>query len=112
MLILYFLQSSKGKVTDFVSFYCLPSSVMKHAQHKSIKAAYSYYNVADTVPLKQLMNDALILAHRVRKFPFKDNTILEKSGILSFIKDKSFEFVELFLKCIEKRLFLLHHLRI
>ncbi|VDK58225.1 unnamed protein product [Gongylonema pulchrum] len=45
-----------------ISFYSLPSSVMHHPLYKSIQAAYSFYNVATSIPLKQLMNDALIIA--------------------------------------------------
>lgn len=52
-------------MTDLVSFYCLPSTVVNHPTHKQIKAAYSFYNVAATVPLAQLMNDALIMAKKV-----------------------------------------------
>ncbi|VDM48540.1 unnamed protein product [Toxocara canis] len=59
----YVVRANNGRVTDLISFYSLPSSVMHHPVYKSIRAAYSFYNVATTVPLKQLMNDALILAH-------------------------------------------------
>ena len=33
------------KITDFTSFYSLPSSVLKHETHKMLNVAYSYYNV-------------------------------------------------------------------
>uniref|UniRef100_A0A0M3ICR2 Glycylpeptide N-tetradecanoyltransferase n=1 Tax=Ascaris lumbricoides TaxID=6252 RepID=A0A0M3ICR2_ASCLU len=59
----YVVREGDGRITDLISFYSLPSSVMHHPVYKSIKAAYSFYNVATTVPLKQLINDALILAH-------------------------------------------------
>lgn len=52
------------KITDFCSFYILPSSVLGHAVHKEVRAAYSYYNVATQTPLTQLMNDALIFAKK------------------------------------------------
>lgn len=45
-----------------VSFYTLPSSVLGHAQHNELKAAYLFYTVASTVPLKQLLSDAMTLA--------------------------------------------------
>ncbi|KAK7901931.1 hypothetical protein WMY93_018700 [Mugilogobius chulae] len=51
-----------GKVTDFLSFYTLPSTIMNHPVHRSLKAAYSFYNVHTTTPLLDLMSDALILA--------------------------------------------------
>jgi glycylpeptide N-tetradecanoyltransferase len=49
-----------GTVTDFVSFYHLPSSILHH--NDTLRAAYSFYNVATTVSLTELMRDALILA--------------------------------------------------
>ena len=54
-----------GIVTDFVSFYTLHITVMNHSKHSTIKAAYSYYNVATTVALEALMLDVLILAKQV-----------------------------------------------
>jgi glycylpeptide N-tetradecanoyltransferase len=40
----------------------LPSTVIKNPKHNLLKAAYSYYNVATSVSLKDLMFNALILA--------------------------------------------------
>lgn len=53
---------STHEITDFISFYILPSTIVNNANYKTLKAAYSYYNVANSVPLVTLMNDALILA--------------------------------------------------
>lgn len=52
-------------MTDFISFYTLPSTVMHHPLHKSLKAAYSFYNVHTETPLIELMTDVLILAKLV-----------------------------------------------
>lgn len=52
-------------MTDFLSFYTLPSTIMNHPVHRSLKAAYSFYNVHTTTPLIDLMGDALILAKSV-----------------------------------------------
>lgn len=49
-------------ITDFVSFYCLPSSIINHPKHSQLKAAYSYYHVSTATPLNVLINNALILA--------------------------------------------------
>ena len=46
----YVVENDK-KVTDFVSFYCLPSSILNNEKHKELKAAYSYYNVSTVTPL-------------------------------------------------------------
>jgi len=60
-------QDEEGQVTDMISFYTLPSTVMHHPVHKQLKAAYSFYNVCHKTPLIDLMQDALILAKQVRK---------------------------------------------
>jgi len=57
-----FVVEKDGKITDLVSFYTLPSTVVDNPLHKQIKAAYSFYNVATSMPLQDLMHDALILA--------------------------------------------------
>ncbi|GLI62888.1 N-myristoyl transferase [Volvox africanus] len=54
--------STPGHVTDLVSFYTLPSSILGHPQHTELKAAYLYYVVVSSVPLRQLVFDALVLA--------------------------------------------------
>ncbi|KAG7233048.1 hypothetical protein INR49_007527 [Caranx melampygus] len=58
----YVVEGTGGVLTDFTSFYTLPSTVMHHPLHRSLKAAYSFYNVHTQTPLLDLMNDALILA--------------------------------------------------
>ena len=52
-------------VTDMVSFYTLPSTVMHHPVHRTLKAAYSFYNVSMRTPWVELMQDALISAKNV-----------------------------------------------
>ena len=62
---LLFIQQADGKVTDFLSFYTLPSSIMHHPLHKELKAAYAFYNVSTKTPMEDLMQAALILAKQV-----------------------------------------------
>jgi glycylpeptide N-tetradecanoyltransferase len=54
-----------GKITDLFSFYSLPSTVMSHPTHKSLRAAYSFYNVSTKTAWPELMSDALIVAKKV-----------------------------------------------
>jgi glycylpeptide N-tetradecanoyltransferase len=51
-----------GELTDFLSFYSLPSSILNHEKHKTLYAAYSFFNVANSVTTKELMRNTLILA--------------------------------------------------
>lgn len=50
------------KVTDMISYYHLHSTIIGHQKHDHLYAAYSYYNIATTVELNDLMRDALIIA--------------------------------------------------
>ena len=49
-------------ITDLVSYYTLPSSVIGNDKYDSLKAAFMYYTVATKTPLQDLMQDILILA--------------------------------------------------
>ena len=60
------MQNDDGKVTDFISYYTLPSSIMHHPVHKKLKAAYAFYNVSTKANMVDLMQTALTLAKQVR----------------------------------------------
>lgn len=64
------LHNCFGLIIDFVSFYTLPSTVMHHPVHKSLRAAYSFYNVSNKTPWVELINDALIAAKNVCQFSY------------------------------------------
>lgn len=51
-----------------VSFYHLPSTIVKHPTHRTLHVAYSFYNVAFATPLKDLILDALVIAKKVCYF--------------------------------------------
>ncbi|XP_076349549.1 glycylpeptide N-tetradecanoyltransferase 2-like isoform X2 [Tachypleus tridentatus] len=57
-----FVVEKNGKITDFASFYCLPSTVMHHPAYNSLKAAYSFYNVSKTGSICELLHDVLVVA--------------------------------------------------
>lgn len=47
--VVFGIYHSTTQVTDMCSFYHLPSTVIGHAKHRTLNAAYSFYNVATTV---------------------------------------------------------------
>jgi glycylpeptide N-tetradecanoyltransferase len=53
---------NNDEITDFFSFYSLPSSVLKHPVHNNLNVAYQYYYFNNKHNLTDLMKDALILA--------------------------------------------------
>ncbi|XP_075868880.1 glycylpeptide N-tetradecanoyltransferase 2 isoform X1 [Nelusetta ayraudi] len=79
-------QGDGGVLTDFTSFYTLPSTVMHHPLHRSLKAAYSFYNVYTQTPLLDLMNDALILAKLKGFDVFNALDLMENKVILEKLK--------------------------
>ncbi|CAB3402104.1 unnamed protein product [Caenorhabditis bovis] len=82
----YVVQSKNGKITDMVSFYSLPSTVMGHANHSKINAAYLYYYVNETVPLKQLINDALIMANKEKFDVFNALDLMHNEEVFKDLK--------------------------
>ena len=74
------------KITDFCSFYHLPSSVLGHAVHTEVRAAYSYYNVATKTPLVELMNDALIFAKQAGVDVMNCLDLMENKSFLEPLK--------------------------
>ncbi|CAG8491788.1 11748_t:CDS:2, partial [Acaulospora colombiana] len=82
------------KITDFVSFYYLPSSVIGNPIHKTVNAVYLfYYAVQESEEkaiksrLQSLMKDALILAKSKNMDVFNCLDILENKF---FIEDLRF----------------------
>jgi glycylpeptide N-tetradecanoyltransferase len=58
----YVREDSNNKITDFISFYSLPSSILQHESYKKLMAAYSFFNINTTLTVKEIMKCALILA--------------------------------------------------
>jgi glycylpeptide N-tetradecanoyltransferase len=71
-----------NKITDFFSFYILPSSVLKNEKHNKLSAVYSYYNVCTSVTFVDLINDAMIVA--------KENCGADVFNCLDLMENQSF----------------------
>ncbi|KAL2608665.1 hypothetical protein R1flu_027238 [Riccia fluitans] len=74
------------EITDFCSFYTLPSTIIGNDNYSLLKAAYSYYNVATSVPLLSLMSDALIMAKRHDYDVFNALDIMHNEPFLKDLK--------------------------
>eukprot|EP00980_Cylindrotheca_fusiformis_P015249 scaffold4239_cov80-Cylindrotheca_fusiformis.AAC.6 len=74
-------------VTDMVSFYHLPSTILGQDENTKLHAAYSYYNVATTMELEELMRDALILASSMTGSDvFNALNLMENEKVLENLK--------------------------
>ncbi|XAR67140.1 Glycylpeptide N-tetradecanoyltransferase [Bertholletia excelsa] len=74
------------EITDFFSFYMLPSAVLGSQEYSTLKAAYSFYNVSTKTPLVQLMNDALIIAKQNDFDVFNALDIMENGSFRKELK--------------------------
>lgn len=74
----FIVENKDKKITDMVSYYSLPSSVMHHEIHKTLRAAYSFYNVSTATPWLDLIQDALISARNVRIQNYLEKKIFHK----------------------------------
>ncbi|CAH0519473.1 unnamed protein product [Peronospora belbahrii] len=74
------------EITDVCSFYHLPSTIIGDDKHKKLYAVYSFYNVAKSVTLTQLMQDALIMAKKEHADVFNALDVMENIEMLQPLK--------------------------
>ena len=74
------------EITDMCSFYHLPSTVIGHPKYSTLQAAYSYYNVATSVPLVELMSDCLISARNAGFDVFNALNLMDNGTFLDELK--------------------------
>jgi glycylpeptide N-tetradecanoyltransferase len=79
-------KNDANKITDFLSFYCITSSVIDNKNYKSLLAAYSYYSVANTVSLNALMSDALVLASQEGCDVFNCLNVMQNDEFINDLK--------------------------
>lgn len=80
------VDESSGDVTDFVSFYHLPSTIIKHEKHSELRAVYSFYTVPRTHSLHDLMYAALVLAKRGGADVFNALALMENETVFRDLK--------------------------
>lgn len=82
-----FVVEKDNQIIGFTSFFQLPSSVMFNPNYKSIKAAYSFYNVpSENVNLKSLVTDALIMAKKKDYDVFNALDLMDNKEFLQDLK--------------------------
>jgi len=82
------VNAASKQVTDFISFYELPSTIMNNPKYNGMKAAYSYYNVVTSVKWVDIMYDALILAKQRNFDVFNALDVMDNSIFLKELKFK------------------------
>lgn len=100
----YVVEDENGKITDFVSFYSLPFSILNNAIHKQLGIGYLFYYATDidsefddkyseestkllSKRLNVLINDATILAKQAKMDVF--NALTSQDNVL-FLENLKF----------------------
>jgi len=87
------------KITDFFSFYSLPSTIINQTKHKLLEAAYLFYYATDVAfqpgaggddrlskRLETLIGDALIIASQAKFDVFNALTLMDNPRFLKDLK--------------------------
>tara|TARA_B110000208_G_C11315136_1_gene264016 strand:- start:7 stop:480 length:474 start_codon:yes stop_codon:yes gene_type:complete len=82
----YVVEGKKGKITDMLSYYYLNSTIINHPRHNTLCAVYSFYNVANTVDMIELMNNSLILAKKNGADVFNCLDLMENNKVFEKLK--------------------------
>lgn len=81
-----FVVEKNGKITDFASFYHLYSSIIRNPKHKTLRAAYSYYNAPGSLSLHDLMYNLLIEANKEQCDVFNALDLMLNKEVLEPLK--------------------------
>lgn len=76
-----YVVETDGVVTDMLSFYLLPSSILQHEEHKKLNAAYSFFNVPGKYTLKQLIKTALTLCKQLKFDVYNCLNVMENGTV-------------------------------
>jgi glycylpeptide N-tetradecanoyltransferase len=65
-MIYSYIVECENKITDFISFYSVPTTVIDNKLHDELSEAYLYYYATNN--LQELMSDILVLSKKVFYF--------------------------------------------
>ncbi|TBU35738.1 N-myristoyl transferase [Dichomitus squalens] len=96
----YVVENPKtNKITDYVSFYSLPSTIMRSTKHNLLNAAYLYYYATEVAfedgaeasgrlkkRLEELITDALVIADRAKFDVMNALTLMDNVPFLQDLK--------------------------
>lgn len=89
-----YIKDGGGRITDFVSFFSLESSIIGHPKHKVLRVAYLFYYATEIsliVPhdrsayktrLNQLVGDTLVVAKRAKFDVFNALSLMDNALFL------------------------------
>ncbi|CRG95647.1 glycylpeptide N-tetradecanoyltransferase, putative [Plasmodium gallinaceum] len=81
-----YVNEENGEIKDLISFYSLPSQILGNEKYNILNAAYSFYNIATTTSIKNLMQDAIYLAKKNSFDVFNALEIMHNKSIFEDLK--------------------------
>lgn len=82
----FVVENEAGAITDFYSYYCLPSTILRHPDYETLWVAYSYYNVSTTDRLEDGISDLLLKAKQADYDVFNALDVMENKSFLENLK--------------------------
>tara|TARA_Y100000590_G_scaffold455846_1_gene605237 strand:- start:1582 stop:2742 length:1161 start_codon:yes stop_codon:yes gene_type:complete len=80
--------SKNDKVTDFCSFFSIPFNVINNSKYNNLNVAYSFYNVATSINILELMNMLLYVIKNNNFDVFNCLDIMDNNEFLNKLKFK------------------------
>lgn len=87
-IIYSYVIETKNKITDFISFYSVPTTILNHSVYSVINTVYSFYNVSTSVSWVNLIQDALIIAKNLKFDVFNALDVMDNIQFLQTLKFK------------------------
>uniref|UniRef100_A0A6C0J9J1 glycylpeptide N-tetradecanoyltransferase n=1 Tax=viral metagenome TaxID=1070528 RepID=A0A6C0J9J1_9ZZZZ len=78
-----FVVESDKIITDLISFYSLPSTIVGHPIYDKLNIAYLFYNVSTKIELTKLIEEVLIIAKNSNFDVFNALNIMENDKFLN-----------------------------
>ena len=82
----YVVVDSEEQITDFISYYSLPSTIIGDDKYKTLYAAYSYYMVPKKHSILDLMKSALILARNDKFDVFNALDLMDNKSVFEELR--------------------------
>mmetsp|Transcript_13207 Transcript_13207/g.40606 ORF Transcript_13207/g.40606 Transcript_13207/m.40606 type:complete len:429 (+) Transcript_13207:81-1367(+) len=74
------------EITDFCSFYLLPSSIIRNEEYSTLYAAYLFYYATTSTPLLKLLEDLMILARNNSCDVFNALDVMDNASVFKDLK--------------------------
>ncbi len=81
-----FVVEKDGEITDFISYFHLSATILKHSQYKTLNACYMYYYTASRTSLPDLVLDCLVQAHKSGFDVFNALDVMDNKKFLKELK--------------------------